>query len=192
MMNKPLGYEVTRSRRHACKRVYNLLPEDTPPSVQPVGRLDRDSCGLLLFTNDGELAYRLTHPGYGCPKTYLVQVKGRIDPREIERLRSGIELEDGPARPLCVDTVSGQRPAVRCLKMVMGEGRKRIVRRMCAAVGHPVVSLQRIAQGPIRLGALPEGETRTLSQEEVEALRRTVAKASPEDEQGDHNTPSVI
>jgi 23S rRNA pseudouridine2605 synthase len=139
--------------------------------VFPVGRLDRDSEGLLLLTNDGELANRLMHPRYEVEKEYLAEVEGTPGERALGRLVRGVELEDGVARARSARAVagSGGRTAVR---LVMTEGRKREVRRMLVAVGHPVRRLIRVRIGPIRLGRLPAGEVRELDDDEVRALMK--------------------
>ncbi len=134
-----------------------------------VGRLDADTEGLLLLTNDGDLAHRLQHPAYGVLKTYLAQVPGPI-PRDLgKRLRAGIELEDGP---VSVDSfkVVDSAPGKALVEVVLHEGRKHVVRRLLAEVGHPVVTLVRTDVGPIRLGDLTPGKTRSLSRAEVGAL----------------------
>ncbi len=140
----------------------------------PVGRLDYESSGLVLLTNDGELAQRLTHPRYGVPKVYRVKVRGHPDEAALERLRHGVRLADGVTAPAEVE-VEAVLPAKTRLRMVLREGRQRQVRRMCEAVGHPVDRLSRIAIGPLRLGSLPVGATRELTPREVLALRRAVS-----------------
>jgi 23S rRNA pseudouridine2605 synthase len=139
--------------------------------VFPVGRLDRETEGLLLLTNDGELANRVMHPRYGVEREYLAEVEGSPSQRAVSRLVRGVELEDGPARARRARLVggSGGRAAVR---LVVTEGRKREVRRMLAAVGLPVVRLVRTRVGPIRLGRLRPGEVRPLEPAEVHELMR--------------------
>jgi 23S rRNA pseudouridine2605 synthase len=164
-LHKPRGYTTTRSDPHAEKTVYELLPEI--PGLHPVGRLDRESEGLLLFTNDGELLFRLTHPRYGVRKVYRVWTeRGTLPQALCRRLVEGVALEDGPARALAC------RPAPGGAILTLGEGRKREVRRMLKAVGYPVKRLLRLQVGPIRLGNLPPGKWRRLSEEEVAALLR--------------------
>ena len=134
-----------------------------------IGRLDADTEGLLLLTNDGDLAHRLQHPAYGVPKTYLAQVPGPV-PRDLgRRLRAGIELDDGP---VAVDSfrLVDSAPGKALVEVVLHEGRKHIVRRMLAAVGHPVLTLVRVQVGPIVLGDLKSGRTRRLTREEVGKL----------------------
>ncbi len=167
LLHKPKGYTTTRLDPHATKTVYQLLPDI--PGLQAVGRLDRDSEGLLLFTNDGELLFRLTHPRYGVRKVYRVWTERGTLPQEVcRRLLAGVALEDGPARALAC------RPAPGGAILTLGEGRKREVRRMLQAVGYPVKRLLRLQVGPIRLGDLPPGKWRRLSEEEVQALLREV------------------
>jgi 23S rRNA pseudouridine2605 synthase len=140
--------------------------------VFPVGRLDRETEGLLLVTNDGELANRLTHPRHGVEKEYLAEVDGVPTERDLARLRRGVDLVDGRATPIAVRTVSrtGGRTAIR---LVMGEGRKREVRRMLDAVGLPVRRLVRLRIGSVKLGRLRAGEIRELTPDEVRGLYRS-------------------
>ncbi|WP_243089491.1 pseudouridine synthase [Thermus neutrinimicus] len=164
-LHKPRGYTTTRHDPHAQKTVFHLLPDI--PGLHPIGRLDRDSEGLLLLTNDGHLTLRLTHPRYGVKKVYRVYTeRGTLPPAICQRLVEGVDLEDGPARALAC------RPAPGGALLTLAEGRKREVRRMLKAVGYPVNRLIRLQVGPIRLGHLPPGRWRQLSQEEVESLLR--------------------
>ena len=165
-VNKPAGVVSTASDTHGRPTVVELVDDDR--RLYPVGRLDAETTGLLLLTDDGDLAQRLTHPSFEVPKTYLAQVEGGALPeRALRALREGIELDDGVTAPARVRQVE---PGV--LEIVLREGRKRQVRRMCAAVGHPVRALRRVAFGPLRLGHLPEGAARRLSPAEVERLRK--------------------
>ena len=174
-VHKPAGV-VTSMRDEAGRQdLRSLLPPDAP-RVFPVGRLDRDSEGLLLMTNDGDLAHRLMHPRFGVEKVYLVEVEGRPSARHLARLRAGVELDDGPARPSSVRLVDA-RPDRGQLEVTMREGRKREVRRMLSAVGLPVVRLVRVRIGAVSLGAMPPGSVRELEADEVVALTREVAKA---------------
>jgi 23S rRNA pseudouridine2605 synthase len=176
VLHKPPGYQTTRRDRHARRTVMELV-EGVEEWVYPVGRLDADTEGLLLFTNDGELANRLIHPRYGVPKTYHATVEGAPDEPALEALRHGVELEDGitaPAEARLVET--GEREAV--VELTVHEGRKRQVRRMCAAVGHPVVRLVRVAFGTLELGELEIGRWRRLADEEVEALRAATGEGA--------------
>jgi 23S rRNA pseudouridine2605 synthase len=174
ILNKPRGYDVTRGGRHHHRRAWDLLPKDTHPSVQSVGRLDRDSTGLLLFTNDGELAFRLTHPRFGCRKVYDVEVEGDPSMETLARLTQEVMLDDGPAHAVSVERIPSPPSEPVRLRIIMEEGRNRIVRRLCEAVGHPVVSLDRIVFGPLHLNNLSRGKTRALTPREIGALRREV------------------
>lgn len=170
ILNKPKGYDVTRGGRHHHRRAWDLLPKGTHASVQSVGRLDRDSTGLLLFTNDGELAFRLSHPSHGCTKVYEVLVEGEISDETVRQLIEGVTLEDGPARALSARKLEAPEKDQGVLALTMGEGRKRIVRRMCEAVGHPVIDLHRTDIGPLNIGNLRKGMTRPLTKAEVRNL----------------------
>jgi 23S rRNA pseudouridine2605 synthase len=169
-LHKPKGVTTTMSDRHAEQDLRDFLPEG--PRVFPVGRLDRDTEGLLLLTNDGDLAHRLAHPRHGVEKEYLAEVDGSPTRARIGRLKRGVELDDGIAKAADARSVgrAGGRFAVR---VVMTEGRKREVRRMLEAVGLPVRRLIRTRVGPIRLGQMKAGELRDLSQDEVQDLYRT-------------------
>ena len=163
LLHKPRGVVSTASDPEGRPTVVSLVPEE--PRVYPVGRLDTDSEGLLVLTNDGDLTQRLTHPSFGVAKEYLAQVKGRPAPTAIRQLREGIELDDGPTAPAKVALV-----APTTLRIVIHEGRNRQVRRMCEAVGHPVTRLIRTRIGPVTDSRLSPGEWRALSVEEVRAL----------------------
>jgi 23S rRNA pseudouridine2605 synthase len=163
LVNKPTGVVSTAEDTHDRPTVVELVPET--PRVYPVGRLDMDSEGLIILTNDGELTHRLTHPSFGVPKEYLVQVDGEPTSGEVRRLREGIELEDGPTAPARVAVV-----APTLLRMVIHEGRNRQIRRMCEAVGHPVVRLVRTRIGPLTDPSLGPGTYRPLSFDEVRSL----------------------
>lgn len=169
-LHKPKGVTTTMRDRHAERDLRDYLPEG--PRVFPVGRLDRDTEGLLLLTNDGDLAHRLAHPRHGVEKEYLAEVDGSPTPARIGRLRRGVELDDGIAKAVDARSVgrAGGRFAVR---VVMTEGRKREVRRMLEAVGLPVRRLIRTRVGPVRLGRMKAGELRDLSHDEVRDLYRT-------------------
>jgi len=164
MLNKPAGVVSTASDTHGRRTVTELVPSER--RLYPVGRLDADTTGLILLTNDGDLANRLIHPRYEVPKTYRARVEPPdVTDRALESLREGVELEDGVTAPADV-----RRTGRGVLELTLREGRKRQVRRMLEAVGHRVVGLERVAFGPLRLEALGEGESRRLSPEEVEAL----------------------
>jgi 23S rRNA pseudouridine2605 synthase len=172
-LHKPAGVVSTASDTHGRRTVVEYVA--TPRRLYPVGRLDADTTGLILLTNDGELAERLTHPRYGVPKTYRATVRpAEVGPEALSRLRGGVELEDGRTSPAGVTVLE---PGV--LEVVISEGRKRQVRRMLEAVGHRVTALERVAFGPLTLGDLPEGESRPLSPEEVAALRAATGWKNP-------------
>ncbi|MFZ6002659.1 MAG: pseudouridine synthase [Actinomycetota bacterium] len=170
LLNKPRGVITTAADTHGRPTVVALVPPE--PRVFPVGRLDGDSEGLLLLTNDGDLAHRLTHPSFGVDKEYLVEVEGDPHRGVVRRLREGVELDDGKTAPAKV-AVLGER----LLRITIHEGRNRQIRRMCEAVGTPVVRLVRTRIGPLSDRTLAPGEWRSLTQDEVRALERaTVAK----------------
>jgi 23S rRNA pseudouridine2605 synthase len=168
MLHKPVGVVTTASDPQGRPTVLDLV--DVSERAVPVGRLDVDTSGLLLLTNDGELAHRLAHPSGGVPKTYRAVVRGVPGPAALRRLREGVRLDDGrtlPAGARVVGVGSGGAE----LELVLKEGRNRQVRRMCAAVGYPVLELQRVAYGPLRLGRLQVGGVRALRPAELAALR---------------------
>jgi 23S rRNA pseudouridine2605 synthase len=165
-VNKPVGVLCTARDTHGRRTVLELVPAG-PLRLYPVGRLDADSSGLVLVTNDGELAHRLTHPRYEVPKTYRVTLAGRpVGQRALAALRAGVELDDGPTAPARVRRIGAHE-----IELTIREGRNRQVRRMCAAIGRPATALRRIAFGPLRLGRLPEGAHRRLQEAEIGALR---------------------
>lgn len=170
VLNKPPGVMVTARDPGGRTTVYDLVNE--PGRLFAVGRLDYDSRGLLLLTDDGEVANRLMHPRHQVPREYLAEVRGVPDAEALRRLREGISIDGRPTAAAAVDVVStgGGRSFVR---LVLREGRNREVRRMLAAVGHPVRDLVRTAFGPVRLGRLKEGGWRRLRHPEVQALKQT-------------------
>jgi pseudouridine synthase len=173
VLHKPDGVLTTAHDPHGRRTVMDLIDVDRS-GLFPVGRLDQDTDGFLLITNDGELAFRLTHPSYEVPKTYEAEVRGRLSDAASGQLRRGVRLEDGvtaPARDVEVLRVSGDRSSVR---LTIHEGRKREVRRMLQKVGHPVVRLKRVAFAGLRLGALPVGQYRPLTEEEIKMLHEAV------------------
>jgi 23S rRNA pseudouridine2605 synthase len=174
LLHKPAGYVTTRDDPQGRPTVYELLPERLA-TLFHVGRLDLDSEGLLLLTNEGAVANRVLHPRHEVDRVYAVDVAGDPDGSVIRRLRKGVELDDGPARAHRVDvlerlTRDGQVVQTR-VRVTMREGRKREVRRLLEAVGHPVRRLVRERLGPIALGSLPPGEWRELTRREMESLR---------------------
>jgi pseudouridine synthase len=170
--HKPVGVVTTMKDPQGRSDLRSYLPEEGP-RVFPVGRLDRESEGLLLLTNDGELANRLLHPRYGIEKEYLAEVRGRPTARHVARLLAGVDLDDGPAAARRARVVDA-RDDRGALLVVMTEGRKREVRRMLAAVDLPVVRLIRLRIGPVRLGRMAPGSLRELTHDEVRALARAV------------------
>jgi len=168
LLNKPAGVVTTADDPQGRPIVVDLVPDE--PRVFPVGRLDADTEGLLLLTNDGELAHRLTHPSYGVEKEYVAEVDGEPSRAALRSLREGVELDDGmtaEARASLMD------PSV--VKLTIHEGRNRQVRRMCEAVGHPVVRLVRTRVGPIADRSLAPGSFRELTVEELRSLEQAVA-----------------
>ena len=167
-LNKPRGVLTTMSDEQGRPCIGDYVA-DRPDRVFHVGRLDADSEGLLLLTNDGTLAHRLTHPSFGVPKTYLVQIDGRPNRRLPQQLRSGVELDDGPARADAARIVAGTDAATQ-LEVVIHDGRNRVVRRLFDALGHPVRRLVRTSIGSLALGELRPGRVRHLSGPEVRSL----------------------
>jgi 23S rRNA pseudouridine2605 synthase len=165
-LNKPVGVVSTARDTHGRPTVVQLVRSRR--RLYPVGRLDADTTGLILLTNDGELAERLTHPRYGVKKVYRAKVQPpRLSPRALEALKKGVELEDGRTAP-----AQARQPGSGVVELTIREGKKRQVRRMLEAVGHRVVELERVAFGPLGLRGLEMGKSRRLSQREVERLRR--------------------
>ena len=173
LLNKPRGVVTTARDPQGRPTVTGLVP--TEPRVFPVGRLDLETEGLLILTNDGELAHRLTHPSFGIEKEYLAHVSGSPRPGAVRALREGVVLDDGPTAPARVALVS---PDV--LRITVREGRNRLVRRMCAEVGHPVRRLVRTRIGPLADRSLPPGRWRSLTLPEARSLERAAAAAAPE------------
>lgn len=164
-LNKPAGVLTTRRDPGRRPTVMQLVPRIA--GLVPVGRLDADTRGLLLLTTDGELAHRVTHPRYGLTKTYIARVDRRPSPAQLRGLTSGVTLEDGPARAVAAE----RGPGAASIELTMVEGRKREIRRLCAAVGLEVTDLVRVALGPLTLDDLPEGSARELTRDEEMALR---------------------
>ncbi len=172
LLNKPTGVVTTASDPQGRTTVVDLVPAE--PRVFPVGRLDADTEGLLLLTNDGDVTHRLTHPSYGVEKEYLAHVDGTPSRGALRALREGVELDDGRTSPAKASLVG---PGL--LKLVIHEGRNRQVRRMCEAVGHPVRRLVRTRIGPLVDTQLPPGEWRPLTQSEIRSLERAVSPTAP-------------
>ncbi len=171
LLNKPVGVITTADDPQGRPTVVEIVPSD--PRVFSVGRLDADTEGLLLLTNDGDLTHRLTHPSFGVEKEYLVQVGGVPSRAALRRLREGVELDDGPTAPARVTAVDGS-----LLRVTIHEGRNRQIRRMCDAVGHPVVRLVRTRIGPLVDHTLKPGDWRPLRRDEVRALEIAVGGRS--------------
>ena len=171
LLNKPAGVVTTASDPHGRRTVVELAPAE--PRVVPVGRLDADTTGALLLTNDGDLAHRLAHPRYGVPKVYEAEVEGSPSPDDLARLRAGIELEDGPTAPALVRMLGRDADSSR-IELTLHEGRKHQVKRMCEAVGHPVHRLHRSRYAELELDGLEPGQWRELETGEVSALRSSV------------------
>ena len=174
VLHKPAGVVTTMSDPQGRQTVADLVK--SPVRVYPVGRLDAETTGLLLLTNDGDLAHRLSHPSSGVVKTYQATVRGLPSNFELERLRRGIQLEDGLTAPASVRMLrAGDRQSV--IELSIHEGRNRQVRRMLEAIGHRAVALHRPSYGPLSLGGLAPGQVRPLTRAEVAALRRAAGQA---------------
>lgn len=176
VLNKPEGYLVSRSDPHQSQTIYQLLPPEMTV-LHPVGRLDQNSCGLLLLTNDGDLTEKLLHPRFKMEKVYHVQVRGRVSETALKYLREGVDLSDGRTRPARVVRLRSQGETA-WLEFGLREGRNRQIRRMCRSVGLEVIYLKRISFGPLQLGTLPVGAWRDLSEVEVRTLIRRAAPPS--------------
>lgn len=177
LLNKPSGVVTTAHDPQGRPTVTGLVPAQ--PRVFPVGRLDRMTEGLLILTNDGDLAHRLTHPSFGVTKEYLAHVSGTPRPAAVRALRQGVVLDDGPTAPARVALVEPD-----LLRITVGEGRNRLVRRMCEAVGHPVRRLVRTRIGPLADRRLAPGCWRSLTTAETRSLEKAAAATSPGEEAG--------
>lgn len=177
LLHKPRGPLSAVVDPRGRQTVVDLLGQ-MEARLYPAGRLDADTEGLLLITNDGDLTYRLTHPSHEVEKVYEAEISGTPSAEALQRLRQGLVLEDGPTAPAKVRLLrrGGQ---TSCVELTIHEGRKRQVKRMLKAVGHPVLTLTRTRVGPLTLGRLPPGEWRHLAPEEVQALARATEKAAP-------------
>ena len=169
MLNKPAGVTSTAWEPGRRRAVTDLV--DSPRRLYPVGRLDADSTGLILLTNDGGLANRLTHPRYGVPRAYRARLRRPLSEPDLRRLREGVMLEDGRTRPARV-----RRLSPRVIELTLREGRNRQIRRMAEAIGNEVVDLVRVSFGPLELGDLPEGGTRRLRKSELRRLWKDAAR----------------
>lgn len=173
-LNKPKGYITTMDDPFGRRTVLDLIPK-LSAQVKPVGRLDKDTEGLLLLTNDGQLAQRLTHPRYSVEKEYVVTVDGIPDAKKFDNLRKGIWIPGGKTSPSEIDGIFADEKRNRCrFHLTIHEGRKRQVREMCRAIGHHVKELKRVRIGPLGLAGLPKGEVRMLSADEIERIRMAV------------------
>lgn len=170
MLNKPKGYITTTSEQFNRPMVMDLI-KDIHERVYPVGRLDYDSSGLLILTNDGMLSYKLTHPGHQVDKEYIVTVKGVPDENTINMLRNGIKIENRMTSPANVDIIKIVKGNA-VLKFKIHEGRNRQIRKMCSAAGHDVIELKRQAIGKLKLGDVKEGQWRFLTEDEIMYLKR--------------------
>ena len=175
LLNKPTGYVTTRSDPQRRPTVIDLL-RDVREYIYPVGRLDYDSEGLVLLTNDGELAAQLTHPRHGVERTYEVRVAGIPDAEALERLRKGIVLDGRRTLPADVSLLNARRDREGALRLTIREGRNRQVRRMCEAIGHPVRALRRVRVGPLDDNRLKAGQWRELTPDEVQTLREVLGR----------------
>ena len=173
LLHKPAGVVSTASDPEGRQTVVDLVPSE--PRVFPVGRLDFHTEGLIVLTNDGDLTHRLTHPSYGVEKEYLASVEGKPTPGEVRRLREGIELDDGMTAPAKASLLAEQ-----LLKITIHEGRNQQVRRMCEAIGHPVLRLVRTRIGPITDRKLKAGEWRELTADEVRQLDQAASGPAPD------------
>jgi len=183
LLNKPKGYVTTLSDPEHRRTVLDLLPDRFRPTVRPVGRLDVQTEGLLLLTDDGDLAARIAHPRSSCAKEYRVKVSGVPGPPLIDRLRRGVFLDGRRTLPCDIDlfaTTAGRGEGNAWLRVTLREGRPRQIRRMFETIGHPVSKLRRTAIGPIRDDRLPPGACRRLTAAEVEALRESVSAGADE------------
>jgi 23S rRNA pseudouridine2605 synthase len=182
-VNKPAGVVSTSRDPAGRPRVIDLLPPNAPRAFA-VGRLDISSEGLILVTNDGELANGLTHPRHGVEKIYHLQVAGQVEPEVLSQLRRGMHLAEGFAHAKYV-RIKSRRKRSTILEMILDEGRNREIRRLLARVGHKVQWLKRVAVGPVRLGDLPTGAVRPLTRKEIQSLEHAVAAGMKRESAGD-------
>lgn len=172
LLNKPNGYVVSAKAENDIPSVYDLIPT-APPQIRYVGRLDVNSEGVLLFSTDGDLVHRLTHPRFEVDKVYEAVVEGLPTEDAVQQLRTGVTLEDGLTAPATVDVIE-RRDDESVVRLIIHEGRKRQIRRMLGAVGYPVRRLRRVAVGPITLGTLARAASRELTDDELSTVRQLV------------------
>ena len=168
MMNKPAGYVTTRKDPHAKKTIYDLLP-GALSHLKPVGRLDKNTEGLLLLTNDGKIIQKLTHPSYNINKIYIIRIDNNLKIEDRKRIESGLFIEGKKTAPARVEHVHSKGAETQ-LSLTIHEGRKRQIRKMMAQLGYRVLYLKRMRQGPVKLGQLPTGTFRFLTEQEIKAL----------------------
>lgn len=173
--NKPKGVMTTLQDPHAERMIADFFT-DVPERVFPVGRLDRDTTGLILMTNDGELAFRLTHPKFGVKKRYRAKVRGAVTPEAVKPLEKGVTLEEGRTAP-CRIEIDQSTPKETVLFVTLHEGKKRQIRRMFESIGHRVTELERLGYGPLELGRLKPGQRRELSSAELGQLKKAAGLA---------------
>lgn len=178
VLNKPAGYLTTMSDPYGRPCVSSLVPQDRYPGLFPVGRLDYDTTGILLFSTNGDAAHQLLHPSRHVSKHYVALVEGVPSAGELKRLRKGVMLDDGPTAPAEVEVIGPGEPHTNStvVGITLHEGRKHQVKRMCAAVGHKVLRLHRDSFGPLRLRGCEEGSWRMLDEDEVAAIEKIVAQ----------------
>lgn len=170
MLNKPVGYVTTSKDQFARKTVLDLL-SGVAERVYPVGRLDYDTSGMLILTNDGDFTYRVTHPKHETGKTYLAEIRGMPTEEELHRFRKGLQIEDYITAPAEI-VIQKAAPAYSVVEVKIHEGRNRQIRKMCDRIGHAVIKLKRVKIGRLELGTLPEGSWRYLTPEEVKKLEQ--------------------
>lgn len=173
ILNKPMLYVTAIGEGQDDKKTLDELIADIPQRVYPVGRLDYNVEGLVILTNDGELANMILHPRYELPKVYVARVRGRVDTAECLRMAGGTELEDGPAKPDDIKLIKSETDS-SVIEITFHEGRNHLVKRYFYSFGHPVLNLKRTSVGPVRLGALPRGKWRNLKEPELKALRKAL------------------
>lgn len=173
LLNKPMGYISTTADEYGRDNVISLI--DTTQRIYPIGRLDKDTHGLIILTNDGEITHKLTHPRYHVPKVYRLIIAEKPTDRQVNLFQTGILLEDGITLPAEIQVASSSKQNTTLL-VTLHEGRNRQIRRMCEAVGIDLLDLERISFGPIKLGSLPTGEYRKLSEKEIASLKKATIK----------------